>query len=206
MNTKVGTGFLRRVENPKPNHPDCKASVIINGIKYWLAGWRRVGDDGKVWLSLGVEVSSDESAEQPKPARTYAARRDDVASDHASPPTRRAANPAGRGRAPEGARCRRPCVSAPGKWRSPHGGRSCDPEKPGRGSRRARFVALARGQSLCDGIEVRGRQNLRGTTRNAEPLIEGGVFTCVAHGLDRALAILETWELLRGRTQRPGCV
>jgi hypothetical protein len=32
-------------------------------------------------------------------------------------------------------------------------------------------------------------------------LSEAGVFTAIAHGLDRALAILEAWGLLVGRTQ-----
>jgi hypothetical protein len=32
-------------------------------------------------------------------------------------------------------------------------------------------------------------------------LSEAGVFTAIAHGLDRAIAILEDWELLRGRVQ-----
>jgi VRR-NUC domain len=30
-------------------------------------------------------------------------------------------------------------------------------------------------------------------------LSEAGVFTCVCHGLDKALAVLEAWNLLRGR-------
>lgn len=32
-------------------------------------------------------------------------------------------------------------------------------------------------------------------------LAKAGVFTAIAHGLDRALAILEHWGLLRGRVQ-----
>jgi VRR-NUC domain len=31
-------------------------------------------------------------------------------------------------------------------------------------------------------------------------LDRAGVFTCVAHGLDRAIAVLESWNLLHGRT------
>jgi hypothetical protein len=34
-----------------------------------------------------------------------------------------------------------------------------------------------------------------------ERLSQAGVFTAVAHGLDRAVAILEAWELLKGRMQ-----
>lgn len=32
-------------------------------------------------------------------------------------------------------------------------------------------------------------------------LSQAGVFTCVCHGLDKALAVLEAWNLLRGRCQ-----
>jgi VRR-NUC domain len=31
-------------------------------------------------------------------------------------------------------------------------------------------------------------------------LDKAGVYTCVAHGLDRALAVLEAWNLLCGRS------
>jgi hypothetical protein len=32
-------------------------------------------------------------------------------------------------------------------------------------------------------------------------LSQAGVLTCVCHGLDKALAVLEAWQLLRGRCQ-----
>jgi hypothetical protein len=32
-------------------------------------------------------------------------------------------------------------------------------------------------------------------------LSEAGVYTCVCHGLDRAIAVLEDWQLLRGRVR-----
>jgi hypothetical protein len=71
---KVGRGSLRAVEPKNERSPSYKGSVEIEGRKYWLSGWRRMGDDGKYWLSLSVEAA-DEPAEQP--ARTYANRRDD---------------------------------------------------------------------------------------------------------------------------------
>lgn len=35
---------------------------------------------------------------------------------------------------------------------------------------------------------------------------EAGAFVCIAEGLDRALAVLEAWGLLRGSTAKSGCV
>jgi len=74
-NTKVGTGSLRAVEPKSEKHPTYKGLITLtDGTKYWLSGWRRMGDDGKYWLSLSVE--SADQPEQSKPARSYAQRRD----------------------------------------------------------------------------------------------------------------------------------
>jgi hypothetical protein len=82
MNVKVGQGSLRPVEAKTEKHPRYKGSLTINNTKYWLSGWKRIGDDGQPWLSLTVE--QDEAAiSERKPAmaageqRTYAQRRDD---------------------------------------------------------------------------------------------------------------------------------
>ena len=55
MPTKVGTGSLRATTPKTEKHPSYKGSLTIGGQKYWLSGWKRIGDDGKPWLSLTVE-------------------------------------------------------------------------------------------------------------------------------------------------------
>jgi hypothetical protein len=75
MTNKCGRGSLRAVENPKTEkHPTYTGSLEIDGRKFWLAGWRKRGDDGKYWLSLSVEAA--DPPEQTKPAKSYANRRD----------------------------------------------------------------------------------------------------------------------------------
>jgi hypothetical protein len=77
-NNKVGRGSLRAVDPPPENEraPTYKGSLEIAGKKYWLSGWRRMGEDRKYWLSLSVETG-----DQPEPAkpamRPYAQRRDE---------------------------------------------------------------------------------------------------------------------------------
>jgi hypothetical protein len=83
MNVKVGQGSLRAVEARTEKHPGYKGSITIDGKKFWLSGWKKKGDDGKLWLSLTVE-RDEAAATERKPAmaageqRTYAQRRDDV--------------------------------------------------------------------------------------------------------------------------------
>ncbi len=72
--TKAGSGSLRSVEPKTERSPGYKGSLTIEGRKFWLSGWKKIGDDRKPWLSLSVELA-DQPAEQPKP-RTYRERRD----------------------------------------------------------------------------------------------------------------------------------
>jgi len=75
MTNKIGNGSLRAVEPKSERHPTYKGSLTIDGRKYWLSGWKRMGDDGKPWLSLSVDLADDDAA-APKPERSYANRRD----------------------------------------------------------------------------------------------------------------------------------
>jgi hypothetical protein len=54
---KVGKGSLRAVEPKNERSPSYKGSLEIEGKKYWLSGWRRLGADGKYWLSLAVDAA-----------------------------------------------------------------------------------------------------------------------------------------------------
>jgi hypothetical protein len=73
MGDKIGSGSLRAVTPKTEKHPSYKGSITINDTKFWLSGWRRMGEDGKPWLSLAVERAEDQPA---KPKRTYEQRRD----------------------------------------------------------------------------------------------------------------------------------
>jgi hypothetical protein len=68
MPTKVGTGSLRATTPKTEKHPSYKGSLTIGGQKYWLSGWKRIGDDGKPWLSLTVE-QGDSPIPDRKPIR-----------------------------------------------------------------------------------------------------------------------------------------
>jgi uncharacterized protein (DUF736 family) len=80
MNRKIGHGSLRAVEAKTEAHPGYKGSVQIGDQKYWLAGWKKIGDDGKPFLSLSLEVADPpaEQAKPIKPAMSYAPRRNPV--------------------------------------------------------------------------------------------------------------------------------
>jgi hypothetical protein len=40
MGTKIGQGSLRAVEPKTEKHPTHKGSLVIDGRKVWLSGWR----------------------------------------------------------------------------------------------------------------------------------------------------------------------
>jgi hypothetical protein len=62
-------------------------------------------------------------------------------------------------------------------------------------------IAIHNGRVFCLELKV---ENGRATAKQLEciaALREAGAFTCIAEGLDRALACLEAWGLLIGRAQ-----
>jgi len=86
-------------------------------------------------------------------------------------------------------------------WHTPNGGKRNRIEA-------ARFKVLGIRAGVLDVVAVhRGRIfTLEGSATEAQlefiaDMERAGAYTCVAEGLDRALAVLEAWGLLRGATQ-----
>lgn len=57
-------GVLFANEKEKENQPDFKGSAEIDGVKFWLAGWKRKSKKGQSFLSItfepqDVEVDDD---------------------------------------------------------------------------------------------------------------------------------------------------
>ena len=62
---KDNAGSIKKNDRKEePKHPDYKGSATINGVAYWIAGWKREGEDGP-WLSLAFK----EKEQQSKPAK-----------------------------------------------------------------------------------------------------------------------------------------
>src|SRR5262245_46461571 len=62
-------------------------------------------------------------------------------------------------------------------------------------------MVLRDGRLFCIELKTEGGRVSDKQLETMAALSEAGAFTCVAVGLDRALACLEAWGLLRGRSQ-----
>lgn len=47
----------------KPTHPDIKGKATIDGVEYWIDGWKKDGENG-VWYSLSFKPKEEQ---RPKP-------------------------------------------------------------------------------------------------------------------------------------------
>ena len=54
----------------KPTHPDVKGKATINGVEYWLDGWKKEGEKG-TWYSLSFKPK-DTEAPKGKPTKNDA--------------------------------------------------------------------------------------------------------------------------------------
>jgi hypothetical protein len=54
----------------KPNHPDYKGSLNVEGVEYWLSGWSKIAKPGskmagKKFLSLSVQRKETKPVDPP---------------------------------------------------------------------------------------------------------------------------------------------
>jgi hypothetical protein len=67
-NQRNNSGVLFKSDRKeKPNHPDYRGSIVVNGDNYWISGWIKEGKNGK-FMGLAVTKKEDQSqAPQAKP-------------------------------------------------------------------------------------------------------------------------------------------
>jgi hypothetical protein len=58
--------FSANKRKEKDTHPDIKGKATINGVEYWIDGWKKTNDNG-IWYSLSFKPK-DAPATQPEPA------------------------------------------------------------------------------------------------------------------------------------------
>lgn len=53
---KPNSGSLfKNDKKEKETHPDYKGSALINGVEYWVSGWKRKKNDGEAYVNFVVE-------------------------------------------------------------------------------------------------------------------------------------------------------
>jgi hypothetical protein len=54
--------FSANKRKEKDSHPDIKGKATINGVEYWLDGWKKAGSDG-TWYSLSFKPKDEQRSE-----------------------------------------------------------------------------------------------------------------------------------------------
>lgn len=64
----------------KPNHPDYKGSINVEGVEFWLSAWIKEGQKGK-FMSLALTPKEEQKPATPKAAARPPTSFDDMDSD-----------------------------------------------------------------------------------------------------------------------------
>jgi len=70
-----GVLFINEQCNPEMHHPEFTGKVLINGVRFKLAGWKGSNDAGKKWIKLKaqpVEENAEYTGKVPPKAVTKA--------------------------------------------------------------------------------------------------------------------------------------
>jgi hypothetical protein len=77
-NQRNNSGVLFKSDRKeKPNHPDYRGSIVVDGNNYWISGWIKEGKNGK-FMGLAVSPKEEQTSQpQSKPKSGF----DDMDSD-----------------------------------------------------------------------------------------------------------------------------
>ena len=59
-NEMRGVLFGQNKTDKAEGYPDFKGSVQIDGIKYWLSGWKKTSQSNQKYMSLAVQQAEDQ--------------------------------------------------------------------------------------------------------------------------------------------------
>jgi hypothetical protein len=70
---RTNTGVLfKNDRKEKPNHPDYKGQMNVDGTEFWLSAWIKDGRDGK-FMSIAIKPKEEaQPARRPPPSRSAA--------------------------------------------------------------------------------------------------------------------------------------
>lgn len=61
----TGTLFVNNRKS-KDTHPDYNGTLIVNGVEFWINGWKKTSKRGETFLSLSVKPKEQPQAQQPQ--------------------------------------------------------------------------------------------------------------------------------------------
>ena len=75
-NTNSGTFFVND-RKQKPNHPDYSGKINVEGVDYYLKGWKKTAKRGTNCLSLALNRVEDKASPAPEPKMATVPTNDD---------------------------------------------------------------------------------------------------------------------------------
>lgn len=62
-NTNSGAMFLED-DKKNPKWPDFNGSIDVDGVEYWISGWKKTSQSGKKFISLSVKPKEPKRQER----------------------------------------------------------------------------------------------------------------------------------------------
>jgi hypothetical protein len=67
-NTNRGSLF-KNDKKEEEKHPDMNGSINIEGVEYWISGWKKVSKAGSGFISLSVRPKQEQTRQSSQPTK-----------------------------------------------------------------------------------------------------------------------------------------
>lgn len=73
--TNRGSMFVND-KKTEDKHPDWNGSLNVNGVDYWISGWKKMSKGNKPFLSISIREKQEQTRQISKPTRNAPAKED----------------------------------------------------------------------------------------------------------------------------------
>lgn len=67
-NTNRGSMFVND-KKTEEKHPDWNGSLNVNGVEFWISGWKKMSKGGKPFLSISIREKQEQTRQVSQPTR-----------------------------------------------------------------------------------------------------------------------------------------
>jgi hypothetical protein len=76
-NTNRGA-IHKNLKKEEEKHPDMNGTLNVDGVDYWISGWKKVSKAGSTYLSLSVRPKEEQTRQVSQPTRKAKPQTDDL--------------------------------------------------------------------------------------------------------------------------------
>jgi uncharacterized protein (DUF736 family) len=80
--------LFKNEKKEEEKHPDMKGSLNVNGVEYWISGWKKTSKAGTGFISLSIRPKQEQTRQVSQPTNKNPSRNKEWVEEYDRTPTK----------------------------------------------------------------------------------------------------------------------